>query len=408
MKILVISSLFPPYYVGGYEIRCEQVSLTLAARGHKVDVLTSVSGIESPRTDPGEVTVHRRLALYSPFIDPVSRETLPFELDRARRWSVTKQNYATAREMILALRPDLVFAWSQARISLGAVRAAQESRLPVAWTFGDPNIRQYKPVPRAKFIRRPFGYVFDRSIWRKATWTGVDFSQAHCVSQDIKRRLLEEGLPVEAAKVIYRGIPVEKFPPRDDMGGLHSTARVLFVGQIHSYKGVHTLIEAAHGLTAKHGKDYLGVSIVGEGDGEYKREMARLAEAGATDVKFLGKVAHAELPAVYRDHDIFVFPSAGGGYEGFGATSLEAMASGLPVVGTIEGGQAELFVHEKNALVFEAERPDDLAANLERLIGDRALRERLAHTARKQIENDFTMEVYAERMERYLLDAVRM
>jgi glycosyltransferase involved in cell wall biosynthesis len=230
-------------------------------------------------------------------------------------------------------------------------------------------------------------------------------SRTHCVSLDIKRRLLEQGLPIENSQVIYRGIPIEQFPLREHPGSLHQPIRLLFVGQVHSYKGVHTLIDAAHRLAERHGTGYLTVSIVGEGVGEYKKGLVAQASSGPAEVKFLGKVAHRDLSVLYREHDIFVFPSAGGGYEGFGATALEAMASGLPVVGTTQGGMAELFVHEKNALVFEAEQPEDLAEKLERMIADNDLRQRLVLTARRQMEQDFTIAGYAEKMERFVLEA---
>jgi glycosyltransferase involved in cell wall biosynthesis len=227
----------------------------------------------------------------------------------------------------------------------------------------------------------------------------------HCVSLDIKRRLLEQGLPIENSQIIYRGIPIEQFPMIEQAGSLHKPVRLLFVGQLHRYKGVHTLIDAAHRLTKSHGADYLTLTIVGEGVSDYKLALAEQAKSGPTEVTFHGKMRYEDLSPIYREHDIFVFPSAGGGYEGFGATHLEAMSSGLPVVGTILGGAAELFEHERNALVFEAEQPEDLADKLERLIDDDHLRKRLVRIARQQIERDFTIESYIEQMERFLLQA---
>lgn len=405
MKIAVITNLFPPHYVGGFEIRCEQVSRALAARGHEVMVLTSLNGVDRPVVDTGEIAVHRIFDLYRQFTNPVTKETYPWLLVRRDRWETTRKNYRVARAVLQREWPDLVFAWSQSHLSLGPVRAAQELGIPVAWTFGDPNINQYRPAPFSRWRKKWIKYFQDRWLWRRATWVGLDFSHTHCVSQDIKRRLLEQGLPIENSQVIYRGIPIEQFPLRDDPGSLHRPIRLLFVGQVHSYKGVHTLVDAAHRLAARHGPDFLSVSVVGEGVGEYKRKLVEQAEAGPAEIHFRGKVAHKELSQLYREHDIFVFPSAGGGYEGFGATALEAMASGLPVVGTTQGGMAELFVHEKNALVFEAEQPEDLAEKVNRMINDDDLRRRLVLSARRQMEQDFTIDGYADKMERFVVQA---
>lgn len=407
MKIIVISNLFPPYYVGGFEIRCEQVSRALARQGHEIVVLTSINGVEGPVVETGEITVQRIFDLYRQFTDPVTKETYPWLLVRGDRWKTTRKNYNIALDVLQREKPDLVFAWSQSHLSLGPVRAAQNLGLPMAWTFGDPNISQYKPAPFSRRTTKLLRYIQDRYLWRDATWVGLDFSRTHCVSQDIKRRLLEMGLPVENSQVIYRGIPIDQFPMRGDPGSLHRPVRLLFVGQIHSYKGVHTLIDAAHRLAGKHGPAYLVVSIVGEGVGEYKTKLADQANAGPSEIRFLGKVPHTELSRVYREHDIFVFPSAGGGYEGFGATALEAMASGLPVVGTTEGGMAELFEHETNALVFEAENPVDLAEKLERMISNNDLRRGLVMAARRQMERDFTIQGYAEKMEQFVIRAAQ-
>ncbi len=406
MKIAVITNLFPPHYVGGFEIRCEQVSRALAAKGHEVVVLTSISGVDRPVVERGEIDVHRIFDLYRQFTNPVTRETYPWLLVRSDRFKTTRKNYRIAREALLREKPDLVFAWSQSHLSLGPIRAAQDLRFPLAWTFGDPNIKQYKPASFSRRREKFLDYILDRSLWRKATWVDLDFSYTHCVSADIKRRLIEQGLPLENSQVIYRGIPIQQYPMRDNSGSLHTPVRVLFVGQVHRYKGVHTLVDAAHRLAGKHGNGYLAVSIIGEGEGEYKMKLVDQANSGPATINFLGKVPHKELSRVYRDHDIFVFPSAGGGYEGFGATALEAMASGLPIVGTTQGGMAELFEHETNALVFEAEQPNDLADKLERLISDDDLRRRLVLTARRQLEKDFAIRGYVEKMEQFVIRAV--
>lgn len=399
MKVLIVSNLFPPHFVGGYEIRCGQVARELARRGHDVTVLTSTHGVDEPSvSDEDGITVHRQLDLSPRFGGP-------FSVSRWDRLRVGKKNYRIARKVISRVRPDIVFAWSQARLSLGAVRAAHDANVPVAWTFGDSNISQYRPAP---FRKRPIPlarYLFDNWMFPRTTIRGVDFRHSNCLSGFLKRRLIKDGIPVPECKVIYRGIPVEKFPCKKNVGNIHSPVRVLYVGQLHSHKGVGSLLEAAHHLGQKNGPEYLQISIAGAGHSDYESELRRLAASSATTVEFLGKVPHHKLAKIYRMHDIFVFPTSGKFNEGFGATHLEAMASGTPVIGTTKGGQAELFQDGINALTFAADDPYDLAEKIERLVVDDALRAGLATTARKMVEEQFSIDAYVRAMELFLREA---
>src|SRR3954471_8860223 len=68
MKILVINNLYPPHYVGGYELHCEQVTEGLRARGHEIQVLTS--DFTSDRPDVPQPHVHRALRIHGMFGNP--------------------------------------------------------------------------------------------------------------------------------------------------------------------------------------------------------------------------------------------------------------------------------------------------------------------------------------------------
>ena len=403
MKILFISNLFPPHYLGGYEILCQQVCEDLRKRGHVCIVLTSTHGVKEATTGETTPGIHRILDLYNPFGEQAG-------LMRAQRWRVGRRNYGLTRAFVARERPDVIFIWSQLRMGLGSTQAAMDSGVPVAYTFNDFHMAGYRPAPFGLAPRAFARYVADNWIFRGITFKGQDFKNATCISHMLKKKLLGNGVPIKDARVIYQGIPVEKFPEKAEPGKIAHPPHLLYVGQLHPYKGVHTLIEAAHLIandmkrTPGSPRLCLGVSIVGDGPESYKRQLMEMALQGHADIEFAGKVAQPELPGIYRKHDIFVFPSTW--QEPFGLTHLEAMASGTPVISTADGGHGEFLKDGENALIFEKENPQALAAQISRLISDNDLARHLAATARAMVEQEFTLQRYVTDIEVFLQEVV--
>jgi glycosyltransferase involved in cell wall biosynthesis len=123
--------------------------------------------------------------------------------------------------------------------------------------------------------------------------------------------------------------------------------------------------------------------------------VARLGIAG--DVRLLGWVSDAELEGLYALAALFVLPSL---YEGFGLPVLEAMARGVPVACSDRGSLRE--VAGGAALVFDPERPDDIARAIAQVLGDREQADRLRAAGREQAAR-FTW----ERSAQLTLDAYR-
>ena len=390
MRILVLSNLFPPHILGGYEILCSQVCSELRRLGHTVRVLTSDHGVETGALMADAADVSRILPLYLPFDRPASRS-------RARRALVGERNYRTTRDEIAAFCPDVIFIWSLLRLTVGPARAAQDSGVPVAYTFNDENLHSYQAAPFAITPRAGAAWMLDR-ILARTTLEGLRFESATCISARLKSNLLERDIAVESAQVIYQGIPIEQFPLKERPGEIHRTPRLLYAGQLHAYKGVHTLIAAANQLAAE-GYDFQ-VTIVGEGQEPYRSELHRLAARGTARIEFEGKRAHHEMAQIYRDHDILIFPSIWP--EPFGLTHLEAMASGTPVISTANGGQGEFLRHEENALIFAEENADQLAQSITRLMEDAPLARHLACHGRQTVEERFTLSGYVRRLETFL------
>lgn len=394
MRVLVLTNLYPPRVLGGYEILCGQVSEALARRGHAVEVLTSDDGPPASAPDPPHV--HRLLRTISPFGQAA-------DFSRARRLRLDRRNARAARAFLRGRRFDVAFAWSQLRLTLGALRAVQRAGVPTALTFNDETIAAYAPARLAARPRALVGFLLDRGPLAATTLAGIDLRHSAAISRCLRQRLARAGVAVRHTEVIYQGIPLERFPLKDTPGQLHRPLRLFYAGQLHADKGVHTLLTAAHALATD---DAAGggvtLALAGDGLADYRARLERLA-AGPAAVRFLGRVAHDALPALYREHDVLVFPSEW--EEPFGLTHLEAMASGTPVVSTTEGGPAEFLRHEDNALVFRAGDAADLAAQLRRLRDDPGLARRLAAAGRDVVQQRFTLARYVDDLEALLARA---
>ncbi len=162
---------------------------------------------------------------------------------------------------------------------------------------------------------------------------------------------------------------------------------LLFHGRVDARKGVLDLLDAHDRLRAS-GRE---VRLVVSGIGPDSDEVARRS-AGRDDVLLTGYTAPDDAPAAYRAADVFVSPTYS---EGFSNTILEAMASGLPVVSTRSVGVVDCLRHDDNGLLHEPGDVDGLVAQLERVLDDAALRDRLRATALAEVRARYAWPVLA-------------
>lgn len=132
---------------------------------------------------------------------------------------------------------------------------------------------------------------------------------------------------------------------------LPQTFTVLFVGRVIPRKGVPILIQAMHRLN-KHLRAHL--VIAGKGKPSYIRQLRLLARKLGVSVSFLGNVAHEDIHGLYQAADCFVCPSQR--HESFGLVNVEAMASGLPVIASNNGGIREIIDSGHNGYLVDQYR----------------------------------------------------
>ncbi len=181
-------------------------------------------------------------------------------------------------------------------------------------------------------------------------------------------------------EVWARGVDSDLFSPeKRDMAWRRSLKiaddeiAVSFVGRLVKEKNTGITVRVLNMLRQKG----LKVRPVIVGDGP---EMAAMKAAMPEGV-FVGFLHDDELARAYASSDIFFFPSES---ETFGNVTLEAMASGLPAVNAISSGSNSLVIEGETGFLVSARDEAGLAARIELLAGDEALRQRMGAAARKR------------------------
>lgn len=140
------------------------------------------------------------------------------------------------------------------------------------------------------------------------------------------------------------------------------------------------------------------------GDGQDAAMLKHLAERLGVRgrVLFLGQIGHAELPKYLKISDAFVRPSLS---EGMGNAFVEAMAAGIPVIGTQEGGIADfLFDPDRNpdkeptGFAVNPRDPKELARQTKRLLEDKTLRAHIVANAKKLVLTKYDWDIIAKDM----------
>ncbi|MDR2203651.1 MAG: glycosyltransferase family 4 protein [Nitrososphaerota archaeon] len=215
---------------------------------------------------------------------------------------------------------------------------------------------------------------------------------------------LQKHYDVDSSKVciVPNGVDVNKYKPIEEeqailfkrqFGLEDDVPLVLFVGSLIPRKGVMFLVEAAKQIV----KTYSKLQFVIVGEGPLKTLLInRLIAANLLDnFIFKNGLSEDELSLLYGCCDVFVLPSI---QEGQGIVSLEASASGKPVVAFNIGGVNEAVVDGETGLLVDYTCSDALAEALLRLLGDAVLRQRLGLAGRRFVCENFTWDICAKKM----------
>ncbi len=223
---------------------------------------------------------------------------------------------------------------------------------------------------------------FETLTWRYMHWFYAQMDLVYANSEHYRRCWIDRGIAPGKIKILPRGLDTVLFHPSrrdrrfwEKYGIRNGECVLLYVGRVSKEKDLDVAAAAYEKLRAAKGS----VRLVFTGDGPYLPELReRLPEA-----HFTGYLGGVELAQAFASADVFVFPST---TDTFGNVVLEAMASGLPVIVSDQGGPKELVTEGVNGFVTKGLDADSFANAAQKLVGDRALRERLSANARRTVE----------------------
>ena len=306
---------------GGTERYLNQVAAHLAEHGHAVTVVCRSH--ERPPHPGVRFVVLRSLCVGATW----------------RMWA-----FAQAVERHVRLVPyDIVFGlgrtWSQDVIRLGG--GCEQTYLDLAHPH---TLRPWERIIGHGRLRHRLSMAIERRALRPGAYTRVITNSA-MVKRDVISRY---AVPEEKVAIIYNGVDLERFHPRqrDDRGAELRRACgfragdfvVLFLGTGYGRKGLQRILRVFPALVRERSGARLLVVGYDSSQPAFERQAADLGIH--SQVRFLGGRRDAE--ACFGAADVYVLPTY---YDPFANSTLEALASGLPVITTATNGASELLTH---------------------------------------------------------------
>jgi glycosyltransferase involved in cell wall biosynthesis len=389
MRILVVTHNYPRFPGDPAGAFVARIAAGAAGQGMEVQVVAPHAPGSPERESKDGVDIHR--FRYGP--DSLERVAYTGDLHRKALFSPLAALSFPAfmlafkraiRDSVKQARPDLIHAhwwmpggWLSSR--MGA---------PYLVTCHGSDVRL---LEKWSAFRHLAGPVFARA--------GAITTVSHFLAADL-RHLMERDLP----HLVVAPMPVDsEHFARGRAVSKAAPPRILYAGNLLPSKGVDILIEA-YALLRSRGVA-CGLRILGEGPDRRTLEEQAARSAGSAEIEFSDFVPQDQMPVEYGQSSVTVLPTRGDA-EGLGLTLVEALMAGSAVVGTRAGGIPEVIQDGETGLLA-GESAGELAVQLERMITDRSLRDRLISTGQARVEARFSTRTATEHFLRLYRDVTQ-
>lgn len=387
LRILNVSQ---NYHVrGGMDVAMFRLEAILREHGHHVVPFTGADPADRPTEyahyfPPAPPTTRTQKSdLLRTLYSPSARRAIARVLDEQQIEIVHLHSY------FKRLTPSILPEIRQRGIPIVQTMHEYRAVCPISLLFRDDHVchdcrnRRYGAVVQ----HRCAGGSLSRSLWNMAEMRlsdrlghKRDIARYLAISDYQRNQLIAMGMSAERIETIHHPValpPAAAHGPRD---------YVLFVGRLERYKGIFPLVDAARMLPDTR------FVIVGDGpDAEVMRDHAR----DLSNIEWRGALDGAPLAAARTAARCAVVPSIGP--EPFGLTSIEALASGTPVVVSAIGGLAETVRDGIDGFHAPPGDPFILAERIGRLVTAPDLARKMGEAGRERAATDFSPDRYYQR-----------
>lgn len=388
----------------------------LKQRGHAVEIWCPASADERflPLTEFGPVHV-------LPFSIPASSEGKRGIAGGLALWTRTRNLLAAHRAHAVEVARLMEASGADVVLgnSCGDFRTSylgEFTKLPSVLYLQEPNRGLFEALPRIPWTAIPPRSSFP-STWRylrrliadgiataaRRVQVREELRMANGYDRILVNSLFSRESVLRAygleAHVCYLGVEAERFVP-------NASARerlVVSVGALHYGKGADRIIQALASIPKERRPPLVWVAnLVDQG---YETKMTELARSRGVNFTVKQHVSDGELVQWLCRAGVFVYAPR---LEPFGFAPLEAAACGAPVVAVAEGGVRETIRDGENGILARSAEPAELAAQIERVLGDAGLAARLGHAGRAAVIREWSWDLAVERLERELVDVCGM
>jgi glycogen(starch) synthase len=386
LKILhVLNHSYP--YADGYAIR--SFNIINAQRRYGMDPIVLTSSKHEPafteNPEHFEGTTYYRTLPQQPGLFPANLRVIT-ELFRQITAIYQQQRF------------DLIHAHSPSLCGLAAMLFSLKTRIPFVY-----EVRAFwedAAVDAGKYATGSLKYRMERSLETLVLWRAYAVTTiASYLKRDIEQRRGQRA----NVFLIPNGVDAERFqsiPPdeqlRQELGIAPHEPVIGFIGSFYRFEGLNVLLQALAILKTQ-GIKYKALLV---GGGEMDAEWRQLAvDLQLTDVRFTGRVPHADVLRYYAIMNLCVYPRLKEQITELVTPlkPLEAMAMGKLVIGSDVGGIRELLEHGKGGLLFPAENAEVLAQLLRNTLDEPSRYENLIAAGKEIVKKNYSWNSHVER-----------